>query len=143
MANYKPYGHRALTIEGLFRPWPSGESITFLATIANPTTIGYSFHNTAGVNYTVPAGKKLKLIAGWVQDGTTARLLSIQQSDTADSSTAAVKKVEIITNAASQSYWLTMYEEPEILATKYVNQVTNNITGTPRFSYLIGVELEA
>ncbi len=140
MTNYKPWASEILQIGGYIRPIKSGETPVVLYADADPTTTGLSLFGEDGTTYTVTAGKTFKIVGIFVVESTSARTLTIYQSDDVDASTNPVNKFIIRLGKASNTYGVGIPSVPTILASKFINVKTSNVTGTGRILILYGVE---
>ncbi len=147
MVNYKPRHPIALNFNGIYYPLKEGEKAIQLNN-RSITTVGYTLHKAdSATNYQVPTGKKFIMVAGLLTKGSSLRKIDLVQSDTVDSSTNPVIKnstdIPIVATAYTEHIWMPFPDLPEIEAEKYLNNVTNNITGSAFYLHVYGVENEA
>jgi len=145
MTNYKPYGHNALIFDGYIY---YTNKVTTLANNALPDTTGKSVHDfTNAADYTVPTGKKFRLIAGKFLRNISNRFQTIYYSDAANAETNPVIMAALDTPATATAYnthdYFVFPHLPEAPAGKYINIKANSATTPGYFIQLYGVELDA
>jgi len=141
MGNYKPWGHTTLNFPAFTYPLKGDETPVVLYQEVVTNTVGISYHNMQGTNYTVTSGKTLTIVGYLWQAGASNRILTIYQSDDADASTNPLDKITCrFINPQVTNQWVGCPDLPTVESEKYVNIRAESATTPPWIHLIYGVE---
>ena len=114
-------------------------------TIPAATATTTTFNNTSdNSNYQVPVGKTFTILGFLVISGTNARIVDLEQSDAADTSTNAVIKISMSVPASAKagdwSELIATASLPTIAAQKFVNITIDIASGQSSIVAVYGFE---
>lgn len=118
------------------------DTLKTLRNTSTLTTTGLTLHDLeTNADYQVPAGKTFTILGFEYSTSNTSRTISVFQADAADGTTGEVDKL-VFTTAIDVVYRIRQASPdlPVVAAEKYVNVKVNNVTSTPAFDYVVGVE---
>ncbi len=138
MPNYKA-STASFIYEGFTKVTGSQVLVLLYGDTAN--VVGKSFKKYQdGVAYVVPAGKTFTIMGMEYLTATSARVVTIYQSDDVDASTNPVNKFVWQNGAGSTTKKIPFLHLPSFLSGKYVNWSVDNTSGAGTIKFIYGYE---